>query len=165
MESQGTHRVGVSGTGRAGRENAHLRPELTQINPRPIDRAGVAAYAGCMIRLAANLIVSGVALVSLVTSGWACGLTPSASQPSGEGVAVSTQDMSAMPGNAMRDCQGEPADDGLTVTPCMALRTANLTGAPLIVRTIAAERFSPYYPAPSAFLGWLVQPEPYPPRS
>ena len=142
-----------------------MRQELTQINPQAIDGAGIGFYAECMIRLAANLIVGGVALLSLVTSGWACGLSPVAGTPIDKMAAMSGHDMSAMPANPMGGCQEEAAGKSTIPQVCAALCAVTLTVAPVIVPAVAAPIGAPNYPALPVFRSWSIQPEPYPPRA
>jgi len=133
-----------------------------------------------MIRFMANGIVSGMALVSLVTSGWSCRIMPSPALAPNEPVAVSAHDtsghdmsademsghdMSAMPGNSMRDCQGDDTGKSTTPPPCAALCAVTMTAAPAIVHVFAAPIGAPYHAPLPAFRSWSIQPEPYPPRA
>ena len=105
------------------------------------------------------------ALLGVVTSGWACGLTREVSMPGGQHAMASMDDASALPGNPMKDCQGSGTSRSNVPAPCVALCAVTVTVAPAISPAIAVVIGEPHYPASPSLHSWLVQPEPYPPRA
>ncbi len=118
-----------------------------------------------MIRALAMRAIIFTAALSVVTAGWACGLTLADPARSNPHSTASADDSSAMPDNPMQDCQGNGPAKSQVAPPCFALCAVTVTVTPTISRAIAVQIGEPHYPAAPSIRSWLIQPELHPPRA
>jgi len=117
-----------------------------------------------MIRSLAKTTIMFVALLGVVTAGWACGLTSTYSVPGGPH-SMAADESSAIPDNSMKDCQRSGTAKSEVPPLCVALCAVTVTVAPSISRLVVVQIGEPQYPAGPSIRNWLIEPEPYPPRA
>jgi hypothetical protein len=118
-----------------------------------------------MIRALAKTAILFVAMLGIVTWGWACGLTWPEGVPAGEHAVASAQGAAALRESPMKDCHDSGTAKSSVVTPCFALCAIAINMTPAVTGAVAVQVGEPHYPAAPSLQDWLVQPEPYPPRA
>lgn len=110
-------------------------------------------------------VITFAALLSVVSAAFACGMARADLMAAGVHAMATADDTSAMSDDPMKDCRGTGTSQSNAPLPCGALSAVTEIVTPSISPALADPIGETYYPAGPSIRNWLIQPEPYPPRT